>query len=82
MITIDIEDAEAGINIIDSTTTAGTTYFGRAHTGTSRSAAIWSVRKRFTNANGNDEFAWADGNPFFDNVWANRASLNYLGSTA
>lgn len=82
MITLDIEDAEPGISITDSTTTAGVTYFGRAHTGTSRSAAIWQVRKLFANADGDQEMAWADGDVEFDNVWADRASLAYVGSTA
>lgn len=82
MITQDIEDAESGISIVDTTTTAGVTYFGRAHSGTSRGAAIWQVRKLFSNADGDDEIAWADGDVEFDNVWADRASLNYVGSTA
>lgn len=81
MVTIDIEDAEKGISITDTTTTPGTTYLGRAHTGTSRSAAIWQVRKIFTNADGDLELAWADGNTDFDNIWVNRASLTYEGST-
>lgn len=82
MITLDIEDAEPGISITDSTTTPGVTYLGRAVSGTSKSAAIWQVRKIFSNADGNDEMAWADGDTEFDNVWANRDSLNYVGSTA
>ena len=82
MVIQDIEDAEPGISIIDSTTTPNTTYFGRAHSGTSRAAAIWQVSKMFTNADGDTETAWADGDTKFDNVWANRASLVYVGSTA
>ena len=82
MVIQDIEDAEPGISIIDSTTTAGTTYFGRAHSGTSRAAAIWQVSKMFTNADGDTETAWADGDSKFDNVWADRASLAYVGSAA
>jgi len=81
MITVDFEDIDPGIGITDTTTTPGTTYMGRADAGTSRSAAIWQVRKYFTNANGNTELAWADGNADFDNVWANRATLSYVGST-
>lgn len=80
--TVDFEDIDPGISIIDETTTPGTTYMGRADAGTSRSAAIWQIRKYFTNADGDTELAWADGNAEFDNVWANRASLTYLGSTA
>lgn len=81
-VNIDIEDADPGISIIDTTTTANTTYMGRATAGTSRAAAIWQVRKYFNNANGNTELAWADGNADYDNVWANRATLTYLVSTA
>lgn len=82
MITIDIEDAEPGITITDTTTTPGVTYVGRAFNGTSRSAAIWQVYKFFSNDDGDTERAWADGDVEFDNVWANRASLAYVGSTA
>lgn len=82
MITADFEDADPGISIIDTTTTPGVTYMGRADGGTSRSAAIWQVRKYFTNADGDMELAWADGDALSDNVWADRATLTYLGSTA
>lgn len=82
MVTIDIEDAEPGISITDTTTTPGVTYLGRAHTGTSRAAAIWQVRKIFSNADGNQEMAWADGDCAFDNVWDDRATLTYGVSTA
>jgi len=82
-ITIDHEDAEACVSIIDSTTTAGVTYYGLTkETPASKSAAIWQVRKEFTNSDGDDEFAWADGNPNYDNIWDNRASLTYAGSVA
>lgn len=83
MITVDHTDAEACVEIIDSTTTAGVTYFGVCKTSPySRGAATWQVKKQFTNADGDTEFSFADGNANFDNVWANRASLTYGDSTA
>ena len=80
--TVDFEDIDPGISITDTTTTPGTTYLGRADAGTSRSAAIWQIRKYFTNVDGDTELAWADGDAEADNVWADRASLVYVGSTA
>lgn len=81
--TIDHEDAEACVSIIDTTTTASVTYFGLTKTiPASKAAAIWQVRKQFTNSDGDSEIAWADGTPNYDNIWDNRASLTYAGSVA
>ena len=83
MIVTDHTDAEACVEIIDSTTTASTTYFGVCKSSPySKAAATWQVKKQYTNSDGDTEFAFADGNALFDNVWANRASLTYGVATA
>lgn len=83
MIIVDHTDAEACVEIIDSTTTAGTTYIGTCKTSPySKAAATWQVKKQFTNGDGNTELAFADGDALFNNVWANRASLTYGVATA
>lgn len=61
-------------SIIDSTTTAGTTYFCYAVPGTLSSAASWKISKT-VDATGVK--TWADGNANYDNVADNRASLSY-----
>lgn len=83
MIVTDHTDAEACVEINDTTTTVGTTYFGVCKTSPfSKSAATWQIKKQFTNSDGNDEFAFADGDALFDNVWDDRASLTYGVATA
>jgi hypothetical protein len=52
-------------------------YLGKADIGTATSAATWQIKK-FTWTSGNlTKKEWADGNEAFDNVWDNRASLDY-----
>lgn len=60
---------------IDTTTTPNIVYYGRADVGSTTSQAVWRI-KRVDTTNGKFE-TWADGNADFDNVWDNRASLNY-----
>lgn len=54
-------------------------YEGWANPGTATSAAAWSIRKNVYGGSPSSLSAslWADGNTDFDNVWDNRASLNY-----
>lgn len=60
-------------SIIDSTTTAGYTYFCDAAPGSLSSAAVWRI-SRMSSAGVTQ---WADGNANFDNIADNRASLTY-----
>jgi hypothetical protein len=55
---------------------ATVTYVGKAATGTATSAGAWQVQ-RLTDTGSGLTVEWADGNGAFDNVWDNRASLNY-----
>lgn len=59
---------------IDDTTTADTTYIGKAATGTATSAASWKISK-LDDSTG--RLTWADGDANYDNIWDNRASLSY-----
>lgn len=61
--------------IVDSTTTAGTTYICEAAPGSSASAAVWRCSKLVA-ATG--VITWADGDGEFDNIAANRALLSYV----
>lgn len=55
----------------------GVTYIGKAMTGSKDAAPVWQI-SRFTVVGGLTTEEWAEGNGFFDKVWDNRASLNYL----
>lgn len=50
------------------------TYIGYAVPGTATSSATWKV-KRVTIAD--NTILYADGDPFYDNIYDNRASLSY-----
>jgi hypothetical protein len=52
------------------------TYFGFAGIGALDSHPVWQI-KRLTESGGLLSLQWADGNSEFDNVWDDRASLNY-----
>ncbi len=67
-----VSSAEA--SIVDTTTTAGVTYFCSAPPGTASSAASWRCAK-FVQSTG--VTTWADGNANYDNVADDRASLTY-----
>lgn len=51
-------------------------YHGLAAVGSSESDPVWQI-KRLTDDGQLTKIEWADGNAEFDNVWANRASLQY-----
>lgn len=59
----------------DNSTTVGKTYVGYAPSGSLDSQAVWQIMRIDTSAG--DKVEYADGNTLFDNVWDNRASLNY-----
>ena len=50
------------------------TYIGFSIPGTAEATALWKI-KRVTNAD--NTIVFADGNPFYDNVWTNRATYTY-----
>lgn len=52
-------------------------YHGRAALGASKAAGVWQIKKFIYAADLLVDEQWADGNPNFDNVWNNRASLSY-----
>ncbi len=51
-------------------------YIGEAPFGSSENSAVWRIH-RLTYTGGSIALEWADGNDYFDNVWADRASLTY-----
>jgi hypothetical protein len=61
--------------IIDGADTA-TIYIGKAVVGTETSDDHWQIRK-ITTVGTVKTIAWANGDDEFDQVWDNRASLNY-----
>lgn len=61
--------------IIDDTTTANTTYIGKAAIGSATSSAVWQIAKLDTTSG--IIKTWADGDANFDNIWDNIASLSY-----
>ncbi len=64
------------ITKIDTTTTAGVTYIGKAAPSSSTASAVWQIKKLDSNTLALDK-TWADGNDLFDNVWNNREALTY-----
>jgi len=53
-------------------------YHGIAKCGSSKSAAVWCVKKLTYSGENLTDIQFADGNERFDNVWDDRASLTYL----
>lgn len=52
-------------------------YMGWGRPGANENSAIWKIKRTYKiNTVWYQEYA--DGNEFFDNIWANRSSLNYL----
>lgn len=58
-------------------TSGSYTYVGKAVPGTVTSAAKWQIMRIDESVTDTMTITWADGNKSFDNVWTNRASLNY-----
>ena len=52
-------------------------YKGEAEAGSAFSSSVWRIRKIVFVGDDVSEI-WADGNTNFDNIWDNRASLNYF----
>jgi hypothetical protein len=55
---------------------ATVTYIGEASPGASTADNVWRIM-RLTESGTQTLVAWADGTTDMDNVWDNRASLNY-----
>jgi hypothetical protein len=54
-------------------------YIGLASPGTTASESFWQIKKlTFNGSNDVTDIEYADGNPNFDNVWNDRASLTYI----
>ena len=52
-------------------------YLGWGHPGSLTNAPLWRIQ-RISRVGTVTSITWADGNQNFDNIWDNRASLNYL----
>lgn len=64
--------------LIYEVATATVSYLGKSVTGSVTSGAVWQVRRLSFDGAGGVRIYWADGNGEYDNVWDNRASLQYL----
>jgi len=60
---------------IDDTTTANTTYIGKAPIGSATSSAVWQIAKLDTSSGLIK--TWAAGSSSFNQVWNDRASLTF-----
>ena len=58
-------------------TQPGIVYNGYAAQGTQTDAVAWAI-KQTINQNGNAIELWSNGNKLLNNVWVNRANINYL----
>jgi hypothetical protein len=61
---------------IDDTTTANTTYIGKATIGSATSSAVWQISKLDTSSGLIK--TWADGNANFDNIWGDPGDVALL----
>lgn len=52
-------------------------YLGWGQPGSATNAPLWRIQ-RISKTGTVTSITWADGNQNFDNIWDNRASLNYL----
>lgn len=60
---------------IDNTSTANTTYVGKAIVGSTTASAVWQVSKLDTTTGMIK--TWADGDALFNNIWDNRTIITY-----
>lgn len=68
------------VSIDEHSSTPGTYFIGKAAPEALDSAAVWQIKRIVTNSSTapiSYDIAFADGNPFFDNIWSNRQSLSY-----
>jgi hypothetical protein len=57
---------------IDDTTTANTTYIGKAPVGSAEGAAVWQIARLDTSSGLTK--TWASGDSLYNNVWSDRAT--------
>lgn len=62
------------VRIDEASTTV--TYIGKAPVGSDDASAVWQIL-RFSETGTVTACEFADGDAYFDNVWDDRASLNY-----
>jgi len=70
------EDVVDGFSVKVEELAGGITYVGKAEVGSLSSNPVWKIMK-ITESSGTTDVEYADGNDYFDNIWDNRASLNY-----
>ena len=59
---------------------AGTTYVGKASSGSATSIAGWQISRIVVVSGGppnTTTITWADGDTLYDNIWDNRTTLSY-----
>jgi len=71
----DVGDINFAIQVDEAS--GSITYVGKAPIGTATSSASWQIMKIDESGDPELIITWADGNDSFDNIWDNRASLNY-----
>lgn len=75
VVQVDAEGALPG-PAVRIATAGNITYVGKAAIGALPSAPVWQIQ-RLDETSGL-VLTWADGDPSYNNVWDNRASLTYL----
>lgn len=65
------------IQALDYDVDGNVVYQGSAAAGSSKAASVWRIVKMVYASGNLTDVQYADGNINFDNVWDNRASLNY-----
>lgn len=72
------EGATSYTTRIDTASTTGITYVGKAVPGSATSNPVWQIQRiDETQTPETTIILWADGNADFDNTWNNRTSLTY-----
>ena len=56
---------------------SNTEYIGNAEPGANKASAVWRISKLSYSGDDLTDIQFADGDEEFDNIWDNRASLNF-----
>ena len=67
-------------SIDEHSSSAGTYYIGKAAPEAADGSAVWQIKRIVTNSSVapiSYDITYADGNPFFDNIWSDRQALSY-----
>lgn len=63
---------------LDTVSTTGVTYVGKASVGSATSQPVWQIQKLDESLTPETLIiTWANGNPNFNNVWDNRTLITY-----